>query len=537
MIRISTTADRVISFINKLPIVDGPAVGQRFVVDPWMEAWIRDIYEPHDDTDHTTRLVQSAYLSVARKNAKSYLVSGLLLAHLVGPLSQPNGQIYSAAVDRAQARVIFDMCVKMISMTPELQAVLQVKQHQSVIRVKSPSIRGAGSVYQALSAEVASKHGLGADFFVYDEFGEAKNGDLWDVLFDSMQARKNPLGVAISTQNNNPLHPFTVALDSGSNENRVVHVYAADEGCDLMDEEQWVKANPALLTWKSKQTIRISAQEAKDNPAKEANFRLRYLNQRVSAETQFFLSHHLNAISPNGRPFSYKNHVSEAHDFKPRERIYLGLDASKRTDLTALVAVSESEPGKVKSWFWKPAGLIKEHSAKDKTPYDKMVENGWLIAPEGETISPESIAEKIIALHEEYEIMALVYDFNHTDDIMAQIRKAGYSVGKEDSDIRGIKWGNGANDGAKAVNAIEDAVIRKQLELCGNPLMYMCLSNAVIDTDSMDRRKFVKGKATRRIDGAVEKPVALACRVFDRDNNPPEPVFNPDVWSLDQLIQ
>lgn len=529
-------ADRVVAFINQLPITDGPMAGQRFTLDPWMEDWVREIVEPHYE-DTGKNVVREAYLTCARKNAKSYLVSGLLLAYLVGPLAQPNAQIYSAARNKEQAKVVFKMCCDMINMTPVLRENLQIMRSPAAIRVRNPKLKSAGSIYTPLAADAASQHGLGADFFVADEMGEWKDGELWNVLYDSQRLRKRPLAVAISTQTHDPNHPFSVMLDAKPAINIVKHIYTAPTGCDFMDEEAWIAANPTLNTWQSKDEIRLAAEAVLENPNKEANFRLRYLNQRVQADSQFFTANHLDNISPNGKPFSYKNHVSEAHEFKPKERIYLGLDASKRTDLTALVAVSESDPGKVKSWFWKPAALIREHSAKDKTPYDKMVENGWLIAPEGETISPESIAEKIIALHEEYEIVALVYDFNHTDDIMAQIRKAGYSVGKEDSDIRGIKWGNGANDGAKAVNAIEDAVIRKQLQLCGNPLMYMCLSNAVIDTDSMDRRKFVKGKATRRIDGAVALSIALACRVFDRDNNPPEPVFNPDVWSLDQLIQ
>lgn len=532
----TTLADRVVAFINNLPITDGPSAGQRFTLDPWMEDWIRAIVEPHYE-DNGKNVVREAFLTCARKNAKSYLVSGLLLAYLIGPLSQPNAQIYSAARNKEQAKVVFKMCCDMINMTPILRENLQIQKHSSIISVRNPTLKSAGSIYKALAADAASQHGLGADFFVADEMGEWKDGELWNVLYDSQRLRKRPLAVAISTQTHDPNHPFSLKLDAKPAVNIVKHIYSAPVGCDIMDEAAWEAANPTLKTWQSKEEIRLAAHDALENPRNESNFRLRYLNQRVAANTQFFFVHHLDAISPNGKSFTIKNHVSEAHDFKPRERIYLGLDASKRTDLTALVAVSEDDPAKVKSWFWKPAGLVKQHSAKDHEKYDVMAENGWLITPEGETIDPQSIADKIIALHEEYEIVALVYDFNHTDDIMAQIRKAGYTVGKEDSDIRGIKWGNGANDGAKAVNAIEDAVIRKQLMLCGNPLMYMCLSNAVIETDSMDRRKFVKGKAARRIDGAVALSIALACRVFDRDNAPQKPVFNPDVWSLDQLIQ
>lgn len=71
-------ADAIIDFIERLPIVDGPAVGQRIKLDPFQIHWIRSIYEP-GDRDNGLRVVKTAILSIARKNSKSYLVAGLLL--------------------------------------------------------------------------------------------------------------------------------------------------------------------------------------------------------------------------------------------------------------------------------------------------------------------------------------------------------------------------------------------------------------------------------------------------------------------------
>lgn len=515
-------ADKIIAFLNCLPIVDGPAAGQRFHVDEWMERFIRDVYEPVNRAGR--RRVRSAILSCARKNAKSYLIAGLILAHLVGPAAVPYGQIFSAAVDHVQARIVFEMCAKIIEMMPALQRVIRVRDHLSTIEVIDQKRASFGSKYKALSAVVASKHGLGADFFVYDEFAEAKNGDLWDVLFDSQQARANPLGVAISTQNDNPNHPFTQMIDIHAvdpSDDRVVHVYAAPEGCALDDRDAWLAANPALATWKSYDAIEAAANEAIRNPAKEANFRLRYLNQRVSAETQFFTAATVLAANPGGvaTPASFTQ--SKAWQFKSGEPIYIGVDIAKRTDFTAITAVSASNPNRVKSWFFKPADLIAEHSKRDHQPYDLWAKNGWIITPEGETVPGAAIADKLIELIEAHDVQALVYDFNHADDVIRHISDAGYSVGNgHQYDLRAVKWGNGGNDAAKAVNAIEDAFLRGQVELDGNPVMNMCLANAVVDTDSMDRRKFVKGKATQRIDGAVALSIAMAVKTFDINEKP-----------------
>lgn len=513
-----TLADKIIAFIRLLPITDGEAAGQRQTVDPWQELWIRAIYEPVKPD--LRRLVRDAILTCARKNNKSGLISGLILAHLVGPASVPNGQIFSAAVDRDQARVVFEMIVKMVEVTPWLKRSLWVRDHQSVITVRDKKLKSYGSKYKALSAVVKSKHGLGADFFVYDEAGESSDRGLWDVLFDSQQLRPNPLAVAISTQNDDPSHWFTKMIDQYLAKpvpHKVVHVYAAPEGCALDDREAWLAANPALATWKRYDSIETAAQDAIDDPSLEANFRLRYLNQRVSAVSQFFRADVILDAQPGGETPPPTLTQAEANLFKDGEEIYIGLDVSKRTDLTALVILSADYPHRVKAWFFKPKKLISNHANRDHRPYQHWADHGWIITPDGETIPGEDIAAKIVELAKTYKVKALVYDFNHADDVIRHIGLLGLTVGKEGSfDIRGIRWGNGGNDGTKAVNAIGDAFLTRSVQLDGNPVMNMCLANAVVE-DKDDRRKLVKPRATARIDGAVALSIAMAMKQADLD--------------------
>jgi len=47
---------------------------------------------------------------------------------------------------------------------------------------------------------------------------------------------------------------------------RVVHVYAAPEGCALDDREAWLAANPALASWKPYEAIEGAAAEAMRKP-------------------------------------------------------------------------------------------------------------------------------------------------------------------------------------------------------------------------------------------------------------------------------
>jgi phage terminase large subunit-like protein len=58
------------------------------------------------------RIVRRAILSIARKNGKTALIAALVLVHLVGPESIPNGEIYSAANDREQAAQVYKVAAQ-----------------------------------------------------------------------------------------------------------------------------------------------------------------------------------------------------------------------------------------------------------------------------------------------------------------------------------------------------------------------------------------------------------------------------------------
>ena len=82
-------ADKVIRFIEAFCIVpEGELVGKN--VTCWRSGrrtFIRDTYQP--------QIRRRSYLSLARKNGKTALISFLVLAHLVGPAKVRNSEILS----------------------------------------------------------------------------------------------------------------------------------------------------------------------------------------------------------------------------------------------------------------------------------------------------------------------------------------------------------------------------------------------------------------------------------------------------------
>lgn len=516
-------AQRVIDFIQKLKITIGDHAGRNFVLRDWQQAFLRDVYEPADPIT-LNRKVRRAVFSLARKQGKTELAAALILVHLIGPEAELNGEIYSAANDRKQAKIVFNAAKRMILASPALSSRLKIVDSTSTIYVKGSNCKGAGSKFVALAADGGRVHGLNPSMVVYDELAQSKNRDLLSALTTSQGARKEPLFLTISTQNNDPTHPLSEMIDDGlavdENGNKidetvVVHLHAADDECDLLDEAQWRKANPALGDFRSFEEMKAMALRAERLPSEEAEFRLLYLNQRVSLH------------APLIAQTSWKNCAAK-YEYREKEPIYLGLDMSRTTDLTALIATSVEDGSRIKGWYWKPEELVDEHVKRDRARYDVWAKQGWLTLSPGKTINPHLIARKVIELYKTYDVRGLAFDrammgevLRHFDD-EDMIAQEGHGDG-----IRLVPWGQGFVGFNPAVKAFEAAVLNDELKHDGNPLTTFCVSNAIAVQDPAGNRKLDKSATRFRIDGAVALAMALGLKALDR-TKPPEPSWFED---------
>lgn len=500
----ATRSDRIIAFIECLTIPSGEGQGGPFRLRDWQRRFVRDVYDPV--TPNGRRKVRRAVLSVARKNGKSALIAALCIAHLVGPEAIQNGEIYSAATEREQAAIIFKVARQIVEADPELSALLTV-----VPSTKTIVCRGNGSFYRAISAEAGSKHGLNPSVVIYDELAQARNRDLYDVLDTAMGARAEPLLVVISTQSNDPQHILSQMIDDGlrsSDPTTVTHLYAVpDDTDDVFDEKVWKLANPALGDFRSLEDMRTQANRAARMPSFEASFRNLYLNQRVDAQSPLIARSEWTACQ-----------VDET--LKHGEPVYLGLDLSSTTDLTALVAVSAEDGDRVKAWFWKPGDLVRDHEHRDRAAYGQWAREGWIATPPGRAIDFGFVARAIAEIAGDYEVRGLAYDRWRIEYLMRELDGVGMQSFVEGKDkagggLRLVPFGQGFRDMAPAIDALEVSVIERRFAHDGNPVLGFCFSNAVAITDPAGNRKLDKSKTRFRIDGAVAAAMAIGLKARD----------------------
>jgi len=445
-----------------------------------------------------------------RKNGKTELAAALCLYHLLAD-GEVNGQVYSAAADKQQASIVFNVAAAMIRADPELVALVNV-----IDSVKRIVHYASGSYYQALSSDAKTKHGFNASAIICDELAQWPKRELYDVLTTATGARAQPLTLVISTQSSDPLHVMSELVEYGRKveagvfDDPAFHstIYAAPLDADPWDEAVWHACNPALGDFRSIEEMRNFAAKAKRIPAAESAFRNLYLNQPVDADKRFLSSADWDACATpvdldrlEGRP------------------CYGGLDLSSVQDLTAYVLVfpSDDEPTvyDVLAWFWTAGDTLADRAERDKAPYGVWRDQGLLIAPPGRAIDRAFVAHTIAESLERFDVRTIAADRWQ----LAQLEKVLADEGVE-APIEG--FGQGFRDMAPAVDALEAAILDARIRHGGHPVMRWCAANATVTTDPAGNRKLDKSRSTGRIDGLVALTMAIG--IAERSL---EPVLSP----------
>ncbi len=520
----------VISFIEKLIVPSGVGEGKPFHLLPFQKRFISDVYGPMDKNGK--RIVRRAIKSIGRKNGKTAEIACLALVHLVGPEAIKNGEIYSAATTQKQASLVFKYASQIVRADPELLQYIKI-----IDSTKRMVCMMNGSIYCAIAAEAGPAYGLNSSVIIYDELAQTKTRDLYDALDTSMAAREEPLFIVISTQSNDPQHILSQLIDDGlSNRDptTICHLYAVpddpktaqklinDDSKDFdldeeifVNEKLWKLANPALRKFRSLKELKTAANRARRMTSFESAFRNLYCNMRVDSQSP---------LIPRMEWLGCQGEVV----FEPKQSLYLGLDLSAKTDLTAMVGVTAGEKDAARAWFWKPQELLREHESRDRVPYWAWVQDGFIETTPGRAIQYDWIVRRIMEILKDYRIEGMAYDRWRIDDFLSAAGRLGLDLwvdGKDDpkgkaGKLRIVPWGQGYKDMAEPVDALEVSILERKLVHDGNPVLTWNISNAITISDPAGNRKLDKSKTRFRIDGVVALTMALGLKSRDLMQKP-----------------
>lgn len=406
-------------------------------------------------------------------------------------------EVYSCASDRQQASIVFEVAADMVRQSPAL-----MKRIRIVPSTKRMVYLPTGSVYQVLSSEVATKHGLNVSACIFDELHTQPTRALYDVMTQgSGDARKQPLWFFLTTagtdRNSICWEVHQKALDVLEGRKIDPRFYATVFGLkddeDWHDEQNWYKANPSLGYTIDIEKVRDAYRKALETPADEAMFRQLRLNQWVASTVLWMPMDKWDECGGDVDP----------EELEGRE-CYAGLDLSSTSDLTALVLVfppmEEDEKYIVLPFFWLPQETLQLRVRRDHVPYDQWERQGFIQTTEGNVVHYGFIKQFICQLGERYNICEIAHDRWNATMMVQELEEEGFTM---------VPFGQGFRDMSPPTKELMRLVLEGKVNHGGHPVLRWNMNNAYVRTDPAENVKIDKQRSTEKVDGAVALVMAL----------------------------
>ena len=442
-----------------------------------------------------TRRFRYVYSELPRKNGKSTLLAGVGLDMLVCD-QEAGAEIYAAATKRDQARIIFDEAKRMVGASPDLAG--------TVARYKlALSIDATASKFEPLSADEKTLDGLNPHCLLVDELHKHKNRALLDVLDTALGSRRQPLLWIITTAGDDSPesvyaaeNDYAVKILEGVIDDDDVFAFIAtiDKGDRWDDPKAWEKANPNLGVSVKFDDLARQARKAKKSPGAQAAFKRLRLNVR-SAIAERYIDMAMWAKNTGGK--------FDPDKMEQGAKCYGGLDLSSKIDISAFVklfAADESGVHKIACRFWMPADTVEERADRDRMPYRRWVEEGWIEATPGNVIDHAEIKAAILADAKRFDLDSLAYDPWNATQLAIELQDGG---------IVAEEFIQGTRSYTAPTKELAALLNGRKLDHGDNPVLAVMASNLKVSRDKNLNEMPHKSHSIGRIDGMTALIMAI----------------------------
>ena len=368
-----------------------------------------------------------------RKNGKSILASGIALYSL---FTEMGAEVAIVAGDRAQARIVFRECARMVELDPILSRKLRVLRDV----IEYPE---TGSVLRVLSADASRAEGYNFSTVIFDEVHVQPDDKLWATVNLGSGTRRNPLVLGISTAGAkiNTRGAFSLCYSLWQYGQRI-------ETGEIVDDSfyfKWFSA-PDNLVWDDPETAKLAnpafgdfldpedfAAAARSLPRNE--YETKRLNRWVTSSEAFL---------PTGTWDACKD---DQIILNREDAIVLGFDGSFSNDSTAIVACRVSDKAFFVLGHW-------------ERPID--AELNW-------RVPVEEVETKMLEICQAYTVQEIVCDPFRWQRSMEAWQQLGLPV---------VEFPQTPNRMVPATAAFYDAVVNVRVKHNGDPSLARHAANA-----------------------------------------------------------
>ncbi len=452
------------------------------------------------------RRFREAHINIPRKNSKSFLIA-LIASYLYFCKNEFGSETIITANSRDQASLLFNTIHHMVKTNKTLKKYVNILESRKYMFKKNMN-----AYLRVLSSDAGTADSYAGYVCIIDEIHEAKNRQLYDKLKTGAGIWEEPLMLTITTASSgdNPenlefeLYSYSKELMKGEFEDDSFFyaIYEAEEKCELLDEEQWFKANPALGTFRSYEELKNLAIRATRLKTQEAAFRRLYLNQHVALDGEGAINMEL------WEKAEREINLEELRNMKTWD----GMDMGSTQDITAYVMVFYDEDTNkyiIYPFLFTPKDTIEERSERDDIRYDILVQEKELIALEGRSINYQYMHDYLEETKIKYELETQEIGFDRWGSIGIRNKL------EEDYDV--LPFGQGYSSMSPAVRDFENILLDGRIIIAKNSLFRRMAKNVVAVMDDAGNIKYSKKRSKYKIDGIIAMLMGISRAIFNNE--------------------
>ena len=397
------------AFLEQLPHVEGTWSSLTIRLEPCQVFWVSCLFGWRRRAHLARRRFTIWYLEIGRKAAKSTLMAGLALFHLLHE-HEPGASVVCGATTGSQARIVFGIAQRMVARSPWLRA-------QGLQALANAIVSDDGSI-KPVNAKASTQDGLNPSCIVLDE-SHAQKFALHDVLKSAQGARTNPLLLCPTTAGYDLLSVgyalrtmVTKVLQQVFEADHVLGlIYTIDDGDDWRDAGVWAKANPMIGTTPTREWVASYCADAQLTPGLEGEFRVKVCSEWAQSAKTWLSMTQWDACA---------DETLRLEQFTG-ERCWIGADLAQRDDLTA-VALCFERAGDVVAFvkYYLPREVVAAR-ARTVPAYAAWVKAGILEMTEGNMTDLGRIEADIRAWCQQFTVQAIRIDPFGSHQLLARL--------------------------------------------------------------------------------------------------------------------
>lgn len=161
---------------------------------------------------------------------------------------------------------------------------------------------------------------------------------------------------------------------------------------------------------------------------------------------------------------------------------------------------------------------------KDKLPYAVWRDQGFLHAPQGESISYRHVAQTLAEYDRDFDIQLVAYDRYAFRRFEEEVDELGLDLTFAEHAQGGTKKGKPLAEGRDglwmpgSIRLLEEALLERRIRLKRNPVLISAMMSAVTEDDKWGNHWLAKTRSVNKIDCAIALAMALGAAMTVADN-------------------